>query len=167
MNTLSHLIEEQPARAKQFNDTLADVYRYILQNKARDLVLLRDEMGFLESYFLLLKIRFENAVQLEKNVEDAALEYFLVPPISLQLLAENAIKHNEFSEESPLVFSITLENEELLVKNRLYKKELRKPSSRIGLHNLNERYKLVTSKEISSFEENGAFTVKLPVLRLA
>lgn len=167
LNTLSHLIEEQPARAKQFNDTLADVYRYILQNKARDLVLLRDEMGFLESYFLLLKIRFENAVQLEKNVEDAALEYFLVPPISLQLLAENAIKHNEFSEESPLVFSITLENEELLVKNRLYKKELRKPSSRIGLHNLNERYKLVTSKEISSFEENGAFTVKLPVLRLA
>jgi len=167
LNTLSHLIEEKPSRAKQFNDTLADVYRYILQNKARDLVLLRDEMGFLESYFLLLKIRFENAVQLEKNVEDAALEYYLVPPISLQLLAENAIKHNEFSEESPLVFSITLENEELLVKNQLHKKQLRKPSSRIGLHNLNERYKLVTGKEISSIEDNGAFMVRLPVLKLS
>lgn len=167
LNTLSHLIEEKPSRAKQFNDTLADVYRYILQNKARDLVLLRDEMSFLESYFLLLKIRFENAVQLEKNVDEAALEHYLMPPISLQLLAENAIKHNEFSEESPLVFSITLENEELLVKNRLHKKALRKPSSKIGLHNLKERYKLVTGKEISSGEEDGFFMIRLPVLKLS
>jgi sensor histidine kinase YesM len=166
LNTLSHLIEENPARAKQFNDTLADVYRYILQNKARNLVLLRDEMGFLDSYFLLLNIRFECAVQLEKKVDQAALEYYLVPPISLQLLAENAIKHNEFSKESPLVFSIVLENNQLTVKNRMQKKELRKPSSRIGLNNLKERYKLVTGKEISIGEENGFFIVRLPVLEL-
>lgn len=166
LNTLSHLIEEQPAKARKFNDTLADVYRYILQNKARNLVLLRDEMGFLDSYFLLLNIRFECAVQLEKKVDQAALEYYLVPPISLQLLAENAIKHNEFSKESPLVFSIILENNQLTVKNRMHKKELRKPSSRIGLNNLKERYKLVTGKEISIGEEDGFFVVRLPVLAL-
>ena len=167
LNTLSHLIEEKPAKARKFNDTLADVYRYILQNKARNLVLLRDEMGFLDSYFLLLNIRFECAVQLQKHVDPTALEHYLVPPISLQLLAENAIKHNEFSKESPLVFSIMLENDQLTVKNQMHKKELRKPSSRIGLNNLRERYKLVTGKEISISEENGFFIVRLPVLELA
>ncbi|RYG47640.1 MAG: histidine kinase [Chitinophagaceae bacterium] len=166
LNTLSHLIEENPTRAKEFNDTLADVYRYILQNKARDLVLLGDEIGFLESYFLLLQIRFEKAVQLEKNIADAALQLYLVPPISLQLLAENAIKHNEFTEERPLVFSIRLEKDTLTIKNKMHKKALRKPSSRIGLYNLKERYKLVTGKEISVTEENGTFVVRLPVLEL-
>jgi sensor histidine kinase YesM len=166
LNTLSHLIEENPARAKQFNDTLADVYRYILQNKARDLILLRDEVGFLNSYFLLLKIRFENAVHLEKNIDITSLEHFLLPPICLQLLAENAIKHNEFSEERPLIFSVSLENEELVVKNKLHRKQLRKPSSRIGLNNLKERYKLTTGKEISVTDDQDEFTVRLPVLNL-
>jgi sensor histidine kinase YesM len=79
LNTLSHLIEERPARAKQFNDSLADVYRYILQNKSRDLVVLRDELEFLESYFLLLKIRFGNAVQLKIDIDENALDQYLVP----------------------------------------------------------------------------------------
>ncbi|MET0464228.1 MAG: histidine kinase [Chitinophagaceae bacterium] len=166
LNTLSHLIEEKPARAKQFNDTLADVYRYILQNKARDLVLLRDEIEFLNSYFLLLKIRFEKAVHLEKRIDDAALEHFLLPPICLQLLAENAIKHNEFSAESPLIFSVHLEDDALVVKNKLQRKELRKPSSRIGLNNLKERYKLTTGKEIRISDDNNEFVVRLPVLNL-
>ncbi len=166
LNTLSHLIEEKPARAKQFNDTLADVYRYILQNKARDLVLLRDEIGFLNSYFLLLQIRFEKAVHLEKNVDESTLEHFLLPPICLQLLAENAIKHNEFSEENPLIFSVSLENGELIVKNKLHRKELRKPSSKIGLNNLKERYKLTTGKSINISDDHGEFIVRLPVLNL-
>lgn len=167
LNTLSHLIEEKPAKAKQFNDTLADVYRYILQNKARDLILLRDEMGFLESYFLLLNIRFEKAVHLEKKVDDAALERYLLPPICLQLLAENAIKHNEFSEDHPLFFSVQLQEDELIIKNELRSKPLRRPSSKIGLNNLKERYKLITGKDISISDENGVFMVKLPVLNLA
>ena len=98
LNTLSHLIEEKPVKAKQFNDNLADVYRYILQNKARDLVLLREEMVFLENYFSLLKIRFEKAVQMKIIVDESEMDQYLVPPISLQILAENAIKHNEFSD---------------------------------------------------------------------
>ncbi|PZR29634.1 MAG: histidine kinase [Citrobacter freundii] len=167
LNTLSHLIEEKPARAKQFNDTLADVYRYILQNKARDLILLRDELGFLESYFLLLNIRFEKAVRLEKMIDEAAPEHYLLPPICLQLLAENAIKHNEFSEDRPLVVSIRLENDELIVRNELRRKQLRKPSSKIGLNNLKERYKLITGKDIGISDENGEFIVRLPVLSLA
>ena len=166
LNTLSHLIEEKPIKAKQFNDNLADVYRYILQNKARDLVLLREEMIFLENYFSLLKIRFEKAVQMKIIVDEKEIDQYLIPPISLQILAENAIKHNEFSETAPLVIAIELSNEELVIHNPVRKKILRKPSSKIGLQNLRERYRLITNKEIRIKEEEKNFTVILPVLKI-
>jgi sensor histidine kinase YesM len=167
LNTLSHLIEENPAKAKCFNDSLAEVYRYILLNKARDLVLLRDELSFVDNYFLLLKIRFEKAVQLKIFIDEDCRDHFLIPPISLQSLAENAIKHNEFSDMLPLVLTITMRNEELVIHNRVSKKDLRKTSSRIGLHNLRERYKLTTDKNISVSEDDGDFIVRLPVLKMA
>ena len=126
LNTLSHLIENNPGKAKQFNDNLADVYRYILQNKARDLVLLREEMEFLQSYFLLLQIRFEKAVQLKVNIDEEALDQYLIPPISLQILAENAIKHNEFSEATPLLIEIEMKNDELVVHNQVQQKNIAK-----------------------------------------
>lgn len=166
LNTLSHLIEEKPVKAKQFNDNLADVYRYILQNKARDLVLLREEMHFLENYFSLLKIRFEKAVQMKIIVDESQMDQYLVPPISLQILAENAIKHNEFSDSSPLVIAIELLHDELVIHNPVRKKTLRKPSSKIGLQNLRERFRLITNKEITIKEEEMNFTVVLPVLRI-
>lgn len=166
LNTLSHLIEEKPQKAKQFNDNLADVYRYILQNKGRELVFLREEIAFLEDYFSLLKIRFEKAVQLDLSVEPGIFDQYVIPPISLQVLAENAIKHNEFSDTSPLAISISLQNDQLLVSNHIRKKMLRKASSRIGLSNLNERYKLSTGKEITIAQENNYFIVSLPVLKI-
>jgi sensor histidine kinase YesM len=166
LNTLSHLIEEKPVKAKQFNDNLADVYRYILQNKVRDLVLLREEMDFLNDYFSLLKIRFEKAVQLNISVPENCLDQFLIPPISLQILAENAMKHNEFNEASPLVINIIMEEDALVINNNLRKKKLRKPSSGIGLKNLNERYTLTTKKFITIVEGENNFTVSLPVLKI-
>lgn len=167
LNTLSHLIEEKPQRAKLFNDNLADVYRYILQNKARSLVLLREEMDFLQSYFLLLQIRFEKAVQLNIIIEDSVFDQYLIPPISLQILVENAIKHNEFSEASPLLITIKIKNEVLIVHNAVKKKLLRRESSKIGLQNLQERYKLTTNRKIIIEEDNKDFTVHLPVLKIA
>lgn len=167
LNTLSHLIEEKPAKAKLFNDNLADVYRYILQNKARDLVLLKEEVLFLQNYFSLLKIRFDNAVQIKLGIDELAMQGYLIPPISLQVLAENAIKHNEFSEMQPLILTIQLQNDELWVSNPVRKKNLRKPSSKIGLQNLQERYKLTTGKEIVIPEEGKLFTVILPVLKIS
>ena len=167
LNTLSHLIEEDSKKAKQFNDNLADVYRYILQNKARELVLLREEMEFLNDYFSLLKIRFEQAIQLKITVNNEWLDQYLIPPISLQILVENAIKHNEFSDALPLVITIEMKNDELIIHNHIRKKVLRKASSRIGLHNLGERYKLTTSKEITVIEASGDFKVSLPVLKIA
>lgn len=167
LNALSHLIEKDPTKARRFNDNLADVYRYILQNKARELVLLHEEMLFLTDYFSLLKIRFEQAVQLQVHVDAALYDQYLIPPISLQILVENAIKHNEFSDAVPLVITIEMQNDELIIHNQVRKKVLRKTSSRIGLHNLGERYKLTTSKEISVTESASDFTVSLPVLKIA
>jgi sensor histidine kinase YesM len=166
LNTLSYLIEDRPEKAKQFNDNLANVYRYILHNKKRDLVLLGEEIHFLEDYFSLLKIRFENAIQLKINLPPGVYESYLVPPISLQVLIENAVKHNEFSDAVPLVIDIELKNDNLVIENTIKKKALRRPSSKIGLQNLNERYKLTTKKEIA-IEDNGVFfIVELPVLKI-
>ncbi len=167
LNALSHLIEKEPAKAKRFNDNLADVYRYILQNKARELVLLHEEILFLTDYFYLLKIRFEQAVQLQINVNPALFDQYLIPPISLQILVENAIKHNEFSDALPLIITIEMQNDELIIHNQVRKKILRKTSSRIGLNNLGERYRLTTSKEISVSATASDFTVSLPVLKIA
>jgi hypothetical protein len=167
LNTLSHLIEETPAKAKLFNDSLADVYRYILQNKGRELVLLREEMDFLQDYFSLLRIRFGQAIQLHRDVNADLFDQYLIPPISLQILVENAIKHNEFSDAEPLVISITMNDmNELIIHNYVRKKILRKDSSRIGLNNLGERYKLTTNKEITVRQEAGEFSVSLPVLEI-
>ncbi len=164
LNTLSHLIEVKPVKAKLFNDNMADVYRYILQNKARSLVLLKEEVIFLQNYFSLLKIRFDEGVQLDMGIKEYDMERYLVPPISLQILAENAIKHNEFSEHTPLTIKIKLVDDELIVSNHIRKKSLRKPSSRVGLQNLQERYKLTTGKEIRINENENEFVVVLPVL---
>jgi len=166
LNTLSYLIEEKPAKAKQFNDNLADVYRYILQNKARDLVLLQEEMNFLTDYFSLLEIRFERAVQLRLAMDKNLFGQYLIPPISLQVLMENAIKHNEFSDAVPLVVDIGCKNDTLIFCNEVRKKTLRKPSSRTGLRNLDARYKLSTGHTIIVEETEKVFRVVLPVLKI-
>lgn len=167
LNTLSYLIEEKPQKAKQFNDNLADVYRYILQNKARDLVLLQEEIHFVEDYFSLLKIRFEKALQLHIAIDTALFDQYLVPPISLQVLMENAIKHNEFSDTMPLRVEIKLEGDAVVFRNQISTKAVRKPSSKIGLKNLNERYRLTTGKTIGIEATDKMFTVLLPVLKIA
>lgn len=166
LNTLSYLIEEKPAKAKQFNDNLADVYRYILQNKERQLVLLKEEIEFMNDYFSLIKIRFENAVQLTLVLDPVMYDQYLIPPISLQVLLENAFKHNEFSDARPLAISIRMQEEDLIIHNFVQKKLQRKTSSKIGLYNLAERYRLTTNKEISVHETENEFIVRLPVLKI-
>lgn len=166
LNTLSHLIEEKPVKARQFNDTLADVYRYLLQNKGKDLVLLREEYSFLQQYFSLIKIRFEDAVQLLANVDESILDQYLIPPIALQVLLENAIKHNEFSDSQPLIIRLDLIGEELCLSNPLRRKNLLRASSRIGLENLARRYQITTGLRIRIDDLTDRFDVYLPLLKM-
>jgi len=166
LNTLSHLIEEKPAKARLFNDTLADVYRYILQNKGRELVLLREEVEFLNNYYALLKIRYESAVQMDLSLPEKLLDSYLIPPISLQLLLENAIKHNEFSDRFPLLIRFCAEGEMVRVQNGGRRKNQIRESSRIGLGNLDRRYRLIAGKGIRVEDNDTEFLVEIPLLKI-
>lgn len=166
LNTLSHLIEHDPVKARKFNDTLAGVYRYILQNKIRDLVLLREELAFVSDYFTLLEIRFGKSVSLQLDIATSAMDNYLIPPISIQTLVENAIKHNEFSNKKPVQIDIRLEGDQILVCNNLNKVKRQLHSAGIGLKNLSARYELITSKRMAFEEKTGHFSVSLPVLNI-
>jgi sensor histidine kinase YesM len=164
LNTLSWLIEEAPVKAKVFNDHLADVYRYILQNKSRDLVIVSEEIHFLYNYFALLKIRYEDAVRLKVDMDENILQQYMMLPISIQVLAENAFKHNEFSIREPLAITVFFEKDRIAVHNRVAKKEKEKGSSGIGLSNLDERCKLATGMPLERVQTKTDFTIYLPVL---
>jgi len=165
LNTLSYLITRDPQNARLYNDTLAKVYRYILGNKEKDLVLLKEEVEFISNYFYLLKIRFSESVNMEIEITDLAAEDFLIPPISLQTLVENAIKHNEFTEINPLTISVSVSSNYVIIKNAVKPKTYAAATSRIGLNNLDNRYKLITNRNIIVENNFKYFTVKLPILK--
>jgi hypothetical protein len=164
LNTLSYLIENDTVKARLFNDNLAEVYRYILSNKERNLVLLSEELAFAERYFALLKIRFGEAVSLTID-SSVAHDDFLIPPISLQILLENAIKHNEFSEQRPLEIGITVTDNAAVISNEVRPNHSRRDSSHIGLANLSERYMLITERKVEIRNDGRTFCVTLPLLR--
>src|SRR5579862_6981719 len=165
LNTLSYLITKDPLNARLYNDTLAKVYRYILSNKERDLVLLKEEIEFISNYFYLIKIRFSEAVHMMIEINDLAAEDFLIPPISLQALVENAIKHNDFNDKIPLGISVSISSNYVVIKNAINPKNYAVPTSGIGLTNLDNRYKLITKRNIIIENNFKMFSVKLPILK--
>jgi sensor histidine kinase YesM len=165
LNTLSYLISTDQKKAKLFNDTLAKVYRYILLNKEKDVVQLKEEVEFASNYFYLLKIRYQAGLSMVIKMDDIITEDYLIPPLSLQALIENAIKHNHFSEKTPLCIEITICEHEIQVVNLKNLKKFDIQSSRIGLSNLNERYSLIVNRHITILQNPERFTVLLPILK--
>jgi len=165
LNTLSYLISMDQGKAKLFNDTLAKVYRYILLNKEKDLVQLKEEIEFASNYFYLLKIRYQTGLSMIIKMDNIITEDYLIPPLSLQALIENAIKHNHFSEKIPLAIEITIAEDEIKVVNQKNVKKYDIQSSKIGLSNLDERYSLIVNKNISIIQTQDIFTVLLPILK--
>jgi sensor histidine kinase YesM len=165
LNTLSFLITRDPQNARLYNDTLAKVYRYILSNKDKDLVLLREEIEFISNYFYLLKIRFADAISMVIEITDLSSEDYLIPPISVQALIENAIKHNEFNDRLPLTINISISSNYVIVRNIINPKNYAAPTSKIGLGNLDNRYKLITKRNIIIENNFKSFTVKLPIIK--
>jgi sensor histidine kinase YesM len=164
LNTLSYLISSDPVNARLYNDTLAKVYRYILINREKNLVTAGDEIEFLSNFFYLLKIRFDNAVNMIIEIKSVFAEELFMPPISLQILLENAIKHNELSIANPLTINVAVSSNYITIKNRIIQKTYNPPSTGTGLNNLDNRYKLLTGKNIIVYKNNENFTVKLPLL---
>lgn len=163
LNTLNHLIMNQPQQAYLFNNRLAQVYKYFLINKNRELIPLREELEFIESYFYLLQIRHDNKLQLHKELNEKS-ESVMIPPCSLQILVENAIKHNEFTEERPLHIRIGLNDHYLKVSNNIKPKPYMVSSTGIGLKNLSARFKILFRKDITIESTRESFTVKLPLI---
>jgi sensor histidine kinase YesM len=164
LNTLNHLIINSPNMAHLFNVRLAQVYKYFLTNKSRELVSLYNEMEFIENYFFLLHVRHENKLQLETGINEAIQRKVLMPPCSLQMLVENALKHNEFSEDNPLKIKISMNGQYLKVSNNTRPKPYLADSTKIGLKNLSSRYKLICNRDIVIENSETAFLVKLPLI---
>jgi hypothetical protein len=167
LNSLSYLIATNQQKASLFTENLADVYRYILTQKERTLVMLSDELDFTHKYTELLYLRFGDAIRFRQHFNGTLDREFLIPPTSVFVTLENAVKHNELSEEFPLQVDIDIIDSCLIISNKMRAKRNLQHSSGIGLKNLNERFKIITGKGIDSGKrENELFQVKLPLLPL-
>ena len=162
LNTISSLVQTQPETAEKFINNLSSVYRYILENGQKDKVPLKSELDFITVYFNLHKIRDEEKIMLVVDVLDEGK--FEILPVSLQILLENAIKHNLATRENPLRISIYIEDQFIVVRNNLQKKATQLNSMKIGLKNLAERVRLITGRVLSIKETNSDFIVKIPLI---
>jgi len=163
LNVLSSLIEENPENAQKFTTSLSKIYRYVLEQKDKELVPVAEELAFAKTYMNLLKMRFENSITFELpdgfNNEEAK-----VVPLSLQLLLENCIKHNVVSESKPLHIKIYIENNQLVVENNLQKKEVLSDRKGVGLQNIVNRYAILTQRKVLVEETEKSFKILVPIL---
>ena len=170
LNVLSSLIEENPDNAQKFTTSLSKIYRYVLEQKDKELVPVEEELAFAKTYMNLLKMRFENSITFDLPTDENWIASSLsmaeakVVPLSLQLLLENTIKHNVVSETKPLHIKIYFENSYLIVENNLQKKEILQERKGVGLQNIVNRYALISERKVLVEETQIEFKVKIPIL---
>lgn len=165
LNSLSALIAEDPQKAEQFTDEMSRVYRYLLKSSDQELVTLADELQFIRSYAHLLTVRHSDGFTLHTAIDTAYNDYKL-PALTLQLLVENAVKHNVVSGKQPLEVIIkTTANDELVVQNNILKKTIAVPSSGMGLNNINTKYRLLNLRGLSIDDTGELFTVTVPLIK--
>lgn len=162
-NVLSGLIDEDREKAQNFLSELSKIYRYILEQRHEDTSTVADELKFAERYLSLQRMRFEDSINFQSTISAGSMNK-RIPSLSLQLLLENAIKHNGFDAEAPLDISILERNDNLLVRNTKRARSNLVIGNGMGLQNIRDRYALLTKKEIAVEEEETAFTVKLPLI---
>lgn len=162
LNTLSLLVREDQKAAGKFINKLSFLYRYILQSKDQDMLTIKEELKFLESYVYLIRERYRDNFKVNINIREGLLQR-KIPALTLQLLMENAVKHNEISNDRPLCVDVFDENDYLVVKNKLQKRKGPVESTNTGLSNLNGRFKLHMNKEVKILKGEAYFMVKVPV----
>jgi hypothetical protein len=163
LNVLTSLIGENPTQAERFTTKLSKVYRYVLEQRNKDLVPIAEELKFAKTYMELLGMRFEDAVKF--NIPDSISNDALkIVPLSLQLLLENAVKHNVVSSSKPLTINIYEEGNYLIIENNINPKEAIGKSTKVGLQNIADRYGLITDKGVKIANNNKTFKVSLPLL---
>lgn len=164
LNALTNLVYDNQDMAADFIRKLSKVYRYVLDNQSKEVVNLETELSFVNSYLFLQRIRFDD--KLKVNIDVSGHEQKMIPPIALQMLFENAIKHNTIAEEEPLTIDVYVENTDtLVIKNNLQKKNIPiEESAGVGLKNIIARYEFLSQVPVEIIEEKSEFIVKLPLL---
>ncbi len=166
LNILSSLIDKDQEMSQEFLVRFAQVYRTMLLTKVEDLVTLEEEMDFIQSYIFLLRTRFEDNIQFQIKINEEA-SYSMLPPLTVQLLIENAVKHNIITEDRPLIIKIEASPDELFIINSLYEKPQDLISkSGTGIQNIKERYKYFTDNELVFQKNQKEYQVKLPLLEI-
>lgn len=164
LNTLSEIIYQDTRKADRYIQKLAGIYRYMLEKEANDLIPCHEEINFVNQYFDLQKERAGDKICLDIYFPEA--EKYQIIPVSLQVLVENALKHNSATAENPLKIQIYREDTQVVVTNLIQRKNIWNPSPGTGLFNLSERIRLSMGKKIVICEENNRFTVKLPLVEV-
>ncbi|MDT0606594.1 sensor histidine kinase [Croceitalea rosinachiae] len=164
LNTLTSLMYEDRDLASDFVTRLASSYRYILDNREHDLVNLQKELGFMDAFIFMMDVRHKQAVVIDLNIK-VDPEQYLIPTLSLQMLVENALKHNIYSKEKPLKIAIsTIGEDALAIKNNFQKRELKQNTTQLGIKNIKKRYAFYTNKQVLVREETDFFEVIIPLL---
>jgi sensor histidine kinase YesM len=165
LTALKTLIREAPETAQNYINSLSKALRYTLQSNEKKLVTLKEEMIFMESYLYLISMRFNTNLSVSTSINEN-YSLFRLPPLTLQTLVENAIKHNEISRENPLIINIiTTENESLMVWNNIQEKITEEEGTGIGLTNLSKQFQLLTGEDITISNQNDRFSVEFPLLK--
>ena len=164
LNVLTSLIRLEPELAEKFTEHLSKVYRYVLENKDNELVLVSTELDFLDAYLFLLNIRFMGKICVNIKICDDCKNLMIIP-LALQLLIENAIKHNSMSKKSPLTIDIFIDDHAFLyVTNNLQERESYLASTGVGLQNIQHRYLLLNLPEPSFEKIGGKFVARIPLV---
>jgi sensor histidine kinase YesM len=163
LSVLSSLVYQDQDKALEFINQLSKVYRYLLDTNGKELVSLESEMNFIQSYNYLLKIRFDTNIAFVIDISEREKKLML-PPMALQMLVENTIKHNEVSSEQPLKVEIIASGETLLVRNNFQPRRNREVSSETGLQNIRDRYQYFTDRKMLVLQTATHFEVQLPLL---
>ena len=162
LNTISSILHKEPQTVEPFIRKFAHTYQYILYTHHQALVSLEEELAFVNAYFFLIKSRFEDGIALSVDIPETSLTSHL-PPLAVQLLVENAIKHNVISKEDPLKISISHQHQHLLIKNNITRKPSFETSFQIGLDNIRKRYAQLGRKKIKITQDPAYFEVKIPL----
>jgi two-component system LytT family sensor kinase len=164
LNTLTTVVEEDPKKAVNYIRELSVVYRYVLNSQKLTWADLTAELKFTQSYILLLKMRFEDNLKITLDICEQFINYHILA-MTVQLLIENAVKHNEISNSHPLEIKIFCEDEKLVVTNKKQKRNIMPSTTKVGLHNITERYRFLVNKEVIIEDKSDTFTVSIPLVK--
>ncbi|MGV3541188.1 MAG: sensor histidine kinase [Rufibacter sp.] len=162
LNALTSLVHPEPDLAVKFIKQLSEVYRYVLDSQGKEVVPLAEELNFTQRYVFLQQIRLADGLQV--NLPTYIPQGFHIPPLALQMLLENAVKHNRALAKEPLKVVVSIEGDYLVVQNNYQPKPQHEPPSGLGLANIEARYEMLTNKKMQVLQAQGTFTVRLPLL---